>query len=118
MPHYLAPDGRRYFTDEQPRDGWTLLSAEEVAAADAPVPTVPEAITMRQARLVLLSAGLLGDVDAAIAALPSPAKEAAQIEWEYAQDVRRQAPLILQLAPALGLTDAQLDAMFVAGADL
>lgn len=79
---------------------------------------VPEAITMRQARLALLGAGMLGAVDAAINSLPSPMKEAAQIEWDYASQIRRDSQLIAHLAPGIGLTDAQIDGLFIAGAAL
>lgn len=81
-----------------------------------PASTVPQRVTMRQARLALLAAGLLDDVEAAIAALPSPAKEAAKIEWEYSQEVHRTHGFVAQLGPALGLDDAALDALFVAAA--
>lgn len=73
----------------------------------------PQAVTMRQARLALLGAGLLDDVDAAINSLPSPQKEAARIEWEYSQEVRRHNGFVSVLAPLLGLTDAQTDALFM-----
>lgn len=76
-------------------------------------PVVPSAVTMRQARLALLGAGLLDDVDAAINALPSPQKEAARIEWEYSQEVQRHNGFVSVLAPLLGLTEAQTDALFV-----
>lgn len=76
-------------------------------------PVVPSAVTMRQARLALLGAGLLDDVDAAINALPSPQKEAARIEWEYSQEVQRHNGFVSVLAPMLGLTEAQTDALFV-----
>lgn len=76
------------------------------------------AVTMRQARLALLAAGKLGQIDAAIDSLPSPQKEAARIEWEYSQEVQREKPLVLALAPALGLDDAQLDALFLAASKL
>lgn len=82
-----------------------------------PRPT-PAAVSMRQARLALLSAGLLAAVDAAIASMPSPEREAAQIEWEYAAEVRRDSPLIAALAPALDLTGDQIDALFVAAVAL
>jgi hypothetical protein len=78
-----------------------------------PAPTVPDAVSMRQARLVLFGAGKLADVDAALAGMPSPDKEAAQIEWEYATEVRRDSPLIAALAPALNMTEAQIDALFI-----
>lgn len=82
-------------------------------------PTVPQQVTMRQARLALLGAGLLDDVGAAIAAIPDPVqRKAAQIEWEYAAIVERNSPLIQQLAPALGMTEAQMDELFATAAGL
>ena len=76
------------------------------------------AVTMRQARLALLGAGKLGLIDAAIDSLPSPQKEAARIEWEYSQEVQRNKPLVLALAPLLGFDDAALDALFLAASVL
>lgn len=73
---------------------------------------------MRQARLVLMSAGLTASINAAINAMPSPQKEAAQIEWEYSNTLQRNNPLVLALAPALGLTSQQLDNLFIAAAKL
>lgn len=93
-------------------DGETLTPPPPAPAA------VPAAVTMRQARLALLGAGLLSSIDAAIAALPSPQKEAAAIEWEYSQEVQRHNGFVSLLAPALGLTDAQTDALFVQAAKL
>ena len=77
-------------------------------------PYVPTSVTMRQARLALLGAGLLASVDAAIDSLPSPQKEAARIEWEYATEVHRSSGLVPMMVEALGLDDAGLDALFVA----
>lgn len=75
-------------------------------------------VSMRQARLALLQAGKLADVDAAIAALPSPHKEAAQIEWEYATEVKRTSRLVENLTPALGLSDVEMDDLFKLAATL
>lgn len=83
-----------------------------------PPPAVPTAVTMRQARLALLGAGLLAGIDAAIDSLPSPQKEAARIEWEYSQEVQRHNGFVSVLAPMLGMTDAQTDALFVAAKGL
>ena len=88
------------------------LTSEELQAR------VPQSVTMRQARLALLGAGVLSAVDAAIAALDEPARTAAQIAWEYSTEVQRSFGLVSQLAAALGLTDAQIDALFVAAAKL
>ncbi|MXO72863.1 hypothetical protein [Alteraurantiacibacter buctensis] len=94
------------------------MTETEVAEADAPRVFPPEAISMRQARLALLGAGLLATVDQAIVAMPGVEGEAARIEWEYAQEVRRDSPLIAALGPVLGLTAEQIDGLFVAGAAL
>lgn len=96
-------------------------AAENPAAPDLPTPTVagiPTRVSMRQARLALLGAGKLAAVDAAIDAMPEPQKSAARIEWEYAAEVRRDNDFVAGLAPALGMTDAQVDALFVAAAAL
>ena len=87
--------------------------------ADPIVPVVPQSVTMRQARLALLRAGLLDDVDAAIAAIPDPAqRKAAQIEWEYATVIERNSPLVQSLAAGLGLTAADIDDLLTLAATL
>lgn len=79
----------------------------------APTP-IPQSVSMRQARLALLGVGLLDTVEIAIAG----AGPAAAIEWEYAQEVQRASGLVPAMATALGLTDAQIDALFVQAATL
>jgi hypothetical protein len=69
-------------------------------------------VTMRQARLALLGAGLLDGVDAAIDALPEPQRSAARISWEFSRVVQRFQPWTVQLAASMGLSDAQLDNLF------
>lgn len=79
---------------------------------------VPAQVTMRQARLALLGAGKLSQVQPAIDALPSPQKEQAQIEWEYSQSVQRHRGLVSTIGASLGLTDASIDALFITAATL
>lgn len=79
-------------------------------------PSIPQAVTMRQARLALHAAGALAGVQVAIDALEEPAKTEAQITWEYSTEVQRQNGLVSQLGPALGLSEAQIDALFTAAA--
>lgn len=79
---------------------------------------IPTKVTMRQARLALLNAGLLQTVNNAIAAMPSPQGDAARIEWEFSSEVHRNQPLVMSLAPALNMTDAQLDQLFIDAAKL
>jgi hypothetical protein len=89
-------------------------TAWEIVAAQPEVAPVPAAISMRQARLVLLGAGLLDTVNAGIKGMPP----AAQIEWEFASEVRRDNALIATLAATLGLDGAKLDELFTQGATL
>lgn len=72
------------------------------------------AITPRQARLALQQAGLLDAVTAWIAS----ADATTQIEWEFALEVRRDWLPILACATALGLTEAQVDDLFILAATL
>jgi len=95
---------------------WVVLEAYPVPPTPAPI--VPTAVTMRQARLALLWAGLLATVDTTIDSLPSPQKEAARIEWEYSQEVQRHNGFVSVLALMLGMTEEQTDALFIAAAKL
>ena len=87
------------------------------AVEDIP-PLVPESVSMRQARLALLAAGLLDTVDAAIAAMEGAAGQAARIAWEYATEISRANPLFAALTAQLGLTAEHLDALFITAATL
>lgn len=81
-----------------------------------PEVSVPAVVTMRQARLALLQAGLLQSVSEAIASMPGAEGDAARIELEYAQEVRRDWPVVVAIGDALGLGGEQLDALFRAAA--
>lgn len=75
--------------------------------------------TPRQARLALLSIGMLDHVDAAIASIEDEtARAGAAIAWEYATEVNRLDPWVVQLGGALGMSDEQLDELFVAAGGL
>lgn len=97
--------------------GW-LFDGVSYSAPPALAPPIPQSVTMRQARLALLGAGLLSNVNAAIAALTEPSKSAAQIDWEYASVVQRDSGLVPAMATALGMTGAQIDALFVTASTL
>lgn len=93
--------------------GWTWDGTTLTAPPVPPTP-IPAEVTMRQARLALLGAGLLETVETAIMS----AGPAAKIEWEYAQEVQRASGLVPAMATALGMTEAQIDALFVTAATL
>lgn len=82
----------------------------------APAEPIVPVVTRRQALRALFEAGLLASVEAAINALSEPARTAARIDWDNATEFRRDFPLLAQLAAAIGLSDAQVDALFVIAA--
>lgn len=89
---------------------------EDVEAYTPPAPTIPQSVTPWQAREALRQAGLLAAVNAHIDALGDA--DAAYIAWHYAERIRRNSPFVESIAPLLGLTEAQLDALFSAAAGL
>lgn len=100
-----------------PLDDYQDQIAEMEAGYVPPAPPpvqVPQVITSRQAKLVLLAAGLLDDVDAAVAA----ADRVTQIEWEYAVEVNRNWPTLVTLAASMGISTESLDGLFIEGATL
>ena len=84
-----------------------------------PGPVVPTEVTMRQGREALIRAGLDGQVDAALAAIVDPLqKKIALNYWQNSNAFERSNPLIATLGAALGLTSAQIDALFIQAATL
>ncbi len=96
-----------------PQLGWALVDG--VFAAPA-VPTPP--ITRRQLRLTLVRNGIaLSTVESAIEAMPEGLEKAeAQIEWADASEFERSHPTLLLIASALGLSEAQVDTMWLEAA--
>ncbi len=79
---------------------------------------VPEKVTMRQARLALYEAGLLSKVQQAIDELPEPPRMAAQIEWDYSGEMYRNREFVNILGQKLGLTEEDIDELFVKAAKI
>lgn len=93
--------------------GFTTPSFEEL-----PEP-VPQKLSRAQARGALILAGLIDHVQPALDAISDPLQRAlAQNDWDNRQDFERDHPQLLAIAAALGLTDEQLDQLFIEGAKL
>jgi hypothetical protein len=94
-----------------------LVTGEVTEHEDAPpspqlpIP-IPSVVSMKQARLALLEANLLPVVNDTIAA----GDEASKITWDYAAEVNRNDPLVMSMKSVLGLSDAQLDDLFMLAA--
>jgi hypothetical protein len=95
---------------------WLEDDHPEMVAFLNPPPPVPASVSMAQARLALIGAGLFSTIDAGLKALPEPQRTTALTAWEYAPTVSRNGALVTTLAGQFGLTEAQLDALFTAAA--
>jgi hypothetical protein len=88
--------------------------AARVAELEAQASPQVGVVSRMQARLALLNAGLLDQVEAAVDA----GDRALQIYWDNASHFHRDHPLLLQLAAAIGLTAEQVDQLFAAAAQI
>jgi hypothetical protein len=118
----VAPDNTSTAgTEGELRANWSGTAWVErpyTAPGAAPITSpVPQTVTRRQAKAALILAGKVDAVEAALAAIPDPlARSLAQNEWDESLQFERQRPLLVQLAAAIGLTDADLDELFRAAA--
>ena len=87
------------------------INIETGALTPLPAP-VPMAVTRGQARMALYNAGLLEQVEEAVAAADMPTK----IWYSDAQTWLRQNPILTALGGQIGLTDDQIDDLFRAAA--
>lgn len=81
--------------------------------AEEIVNQVPQQVSPRQARLALLQATLLDDVELLLAN-----DKAMQIWWEYSLDIQRNNEHIITMGTALGMTEVQLDDLFILAGSL
>jgi hypothetical protein len=75
----------------------TQNEIDAIAANQSPAPI--RTIDARRLRLALLQLNLLDKVEAGLSKLG----QAAQIDWEYATDIKEDYPLVLALASELDL---------------
>lgn len=91
----------------------TLTDAEYFAKK---IPT--GAVALWAFRAAAKLAGHFDAIENGINALAEPDKTVAKSQWEYATNIERKHPTTVALAAALGFTDAQLDAVFLAAKEL
>ncbi len=107
----IEVDGKVVTKEQQERE---CLAAFGIVIPDPTKAPVPQMVEMRQARIALHRAGLLDDIETLIKTLD---KEA-QLEWEFALTVQRNHPLISIIKQVKGLTDEQIDDMFIEASKL
>lgn len=89
--------------------GWVLVEGEwSPPVLEVPAPQV----TMMQAKMTLAMAGLLEGAQDVIYSMEGVDGELARIQWENATIVRRDWPLLQQVAEQISLTDEEIDGLF------
>ena len=106
-----------YLTDEEAEtySDLTLVSQEEIEElGDVVKILIPESITKRQAKQQLLLDGKLSQVQEVIDSIPDETERMmAQLYWDDSTEFERNHPTLVELGAALGLTEAELDMMFI-----
>ncbi len=73
-----------------------------------------EDVTPRQIRQALVISGIsISSIETMLASLPEPMKSLATIEWEYSTLFIRNNNFVKSLGPLMGLTDDQLDSLWI-----
>jgi hypothetical protein len=107
------PSGYIALQSDTAGPGWLYQDGEFVNPnpPPPPVPYVPQSAPMWAVRTVLQSDGLF---DQAQALVTASTDNGLKNVWEYGNFASRTSPSIVALGSALGLTDAQMDQMFIA----
>lgn len=79
--------------------------------ADPALPTIPQEVTRFQALAALHLAGLLEQVEAIMA--DQATDMLTVLAWKNTQEFKRTSPMVLNMVQALGLSDEQLDNLFI-----
>jgi hypothetical protein len=82
----------------------------------APPPPIPATVTRFQALAVLAAGGYLDTVRTYINTLDQ--NNVQRLAWENATDWERTSPTLNALATMLGLSDAQVDELFIAASQV
>jgi hypothetical protein len=109
--------------------GWRVVSdvsqvgdGEFYADTTPTSSSVPDSVSLTQAKLALLQAGKFNAVNIAVnnavATLPGTQGQEAQIYWTSTDRVHRSSPLLQAVAASAGLSSADLDSLFILAATL
>jgi hypothetical protein len=95
-----------------------LVGEQWVLSAVAVENPVPSEVPLWAFRAVLTVMGHADTIKQLLETLPEPTRTVARTQWEYANYISRNHPTIAALSPALGLTSANIDAIFRQAAQL
>lgn len=107
-----CPDGYIEMIGERP-------TPNHVAQADGSwiekIP-VPEVVSKAQAVLALNAAGKWDEVDAHLNADDTPVEQ--KLAWANITEVHRDSPMLAAVSDAIGLSDEQVDELFIAASQI
>ena len=96
-PYLILDDSE--LPDRADRDRWVIEGSSVIIDESMLLPAPIRTIDARRLRLALLQLNLLDKVEAGLSKLG----EAAQINWEYATEIKENYPLLVSLLTELGL---------------
>jgi hypothetical protein len=84
-----------------------------------PEPVIPQQVTRAQGKVVLIQMGLWQSVLDFVAAIPDPTQKAiAEVALNDTQYWQRSSPFLNEAATALGITQEQMDDLFIAASQV
>lgn len=119
-PHYIVKmlDGRVCaFRSNSGTPSEADAAADIASPAPEPV-AVPASVTRRQLKEQLIRMDRLHEVEATVSAITGTDGRIARNWWAEAVEFRRDHPLVGSLGGALNLSEAEIDAAFIAAAAL
>lgn len=94
---------------------WDGEKAVLIPAPEPEPPTVPAVVSSAKGKVVLIRAGLWQSVLDYVAAIPDPEQRAiAEVALHGTQEWSRNSPFMAAISSALGVTEEQMDQLFVA----
>lgn len=94
---------------------WRNGAAVPIPEPEPEPPTVPAVVSRAKGKIVLIRAGLWQSVLDYVAAIPDPVQKAiAEVALHDTQEWSRNSPLMAAISSALGVTEEQMDQLFVA----
>ena len=110
----VVPDGHR----ARWSNGWAIEAIPQPAPEPEPEPlppAVPQQVSRAQGKAVLIQTGLWQQVLNFVEAIPDPMQRAlAEVALHDTQNWQRNSPFLNTAAAALGITQAQMDELFIA----
>jgi hypothetical protein len=79
---------------------------------------VPDEVPLWRIRAILAMQGKEAQINTAINSLPDPPKTAALYVWQYGTVIERNSSTVQFIQSALGMTDNEVDAIFIEAANI